>query len=457
MTQLKEQWTSKLGFILATAGSAIGLGAIWKFPYITGVSGGGAFFLIFLIFTIFIGMPILLAEFIIGRGSQKDAVSAYKFFAPGSSWHLIGVLGMVTCFILLSFYSVVGGWILIFLYETMAGHLAGLSEQMYGDVFNNLIANPSYAIMAQFIFIIITIVVVARGVQKGIERASKIMMPALFIAFLILIIRSLTLDNISEGLSFFLYPDFSNLSSKTILFALGQSFFSISVGVSVMVTYSSYLSKQEDLPKSAFTIVMMNVLISLLAGLAIFPAVFSLGFEPTEGPGLLFVVLPAVFDKIPFGSLFLILFLVLFLFATLTSAFSMLEIIVAAVTKGEQRKRQKITWITGILIFIVGIPSALSAGVMSNFTLFGKTMFDLSDYLVSNILMPLGALLISIFVGFKINRKTLWEEISSGSSYGKKIFAGWLLLIKYVAPIAIIIVFLDVIGVYNLIFSLFPR
>src|SRR5690625_4235000 len=449
MKQPTEQWTSKLGFILATAGSAIGLGAIWKFPYMAGISGGGAFFFIFLIFTLFVGMPILLAEFIIGRGSQKDAVSAYTTFAPNTSWYFIGILGMITCFILLSFYSVVGGWILLYLFQTVTGNLSGLLDNEYGFLFDGLIANPTFAIVSQFIFMAITIIVVAKGVQKGIERASKIMMPALFIAFIILIIRSLTLDHISEGIAFFLYPDFSNLSSKTILFALGQSFFSISVGVSVMVTYSSYLSKKEDLPQSAFTIVMMNIFISLLAGLAIFPAVFSFGFEPAEGPGLLFVVLPAVFDKMPFGSFFLFIFLILFLFATFTSAFSMLEIIVAAVTKGNAIKRKKVTWITGVLIFIVGIPAALSYGILSDFTIFGKTMFDLSDYLVSNILMPIGALFISIFVAFKIPKQVLLAEISSGSKYGKKLFALWFLIIKYVAPIAIIIVFLDVIGVFK--------
>ena len=450
MKQQQEQWSSKLGFILATAGSAIGLGAIWKFPYMVGVSGGGAFFLIFIIFTIFIGLPILLAEFIIGRGSQKNAISAYTFFAPSSNWHFIGFLGMITCFILLSFYSVVGGWILLYMYETLLGNLSGLSEGQYDVLFNDFIADPFFAIFAQFLFMVITIIVVAKGVQKGIERAGKIMMPTLFIAFIILIIRSLTLDNIGEGLHFFLYPDFSNLNSKTILFALGQSFFSISVGVSVMVTYSSYLSKKEDLPKSAFSIVMMNIFISLLAGLAIFPAVFSFGLEPAEGPGLLFVVLPAVFDQIPFGSLFLFIFLILFLFATLTSAFSMLEIIVAAITKGKREKRTKVSWITGILIFIVGVPAALSYGVLSDFTIFDQTMFDLSDYLVSNILMPIGALLIALFIGFKMPRTVLLEEISTGTTYGKRIFAIWFLMIKYIVPIAIVLVFLDVIGVLKL-------
>ncbi|MCT6925134.1 sodium-dependent transporter [Metasolibacillus sp.] len=446
MGQQQEQWTSRLGFILATAGSAIGLGAIWKFPYIAGISGGGAFFLIFLIFTLFMGLPILLAEFVIGRGSQKDAVSAYLTFAPNSKWHFVGILGMVTCFILLSFYSVVGGWIILYMVQAVIGNLSGLSESAYAPLFNDFIANPIYATLFQFIFMAITIYVVAKGVQQGIERAGKMMMPALFISFLILIIRSLTLDGVGEGLHFFLYPDFSNMSSKTILFALGQSFFAISVGVSVMVTYSSYLSKNEDLPKSALMIVMMNLFISLLAGLAIFPAVFSFGFEPTEGPGLLFVVLPAVFNQMPFGVFFLFIFLILFLFATLTSAFSMLEIIVAAVTKQDRTKRKRTTWITGILIFIVGIPSALSYGVLSDFTIFDKTIFDAADYLVSNILMPLGALLIALFAGFKIPRKVLLEEISDGASYAKKIFAIWLIAIKYIAPIAIIIVFLDAIG-----------
>lgn len=447
MNQSHDQWTSKLGFILATAGSAIGLGAIWKFPYIAGMSGGGVFFFIFIIFTIFIGLPILLAEFLIGRGSQKDAIRSYKTFAPNSSWHYIGILGMVTCFILLSFYSVVGGWILIYLFQTITGQLSGLLDHEYGMLFDQLIGHPFIPVVAQFTFMVITILVVAKGIQNGIERVSKIMMPALFIAFIILIIRSLTLENISEGIYFFLYPDFSSLDSKTILFALGQSFFSISVGVSVMVTYSSYLSKKEDLPKSAFTIVMMNILISILAGLAIFPAVFSFGFEPEEGPGLLFVVLPAVFNQMPMGEMFLFIFLILFLFATFTSAFSMVEIIVAAMTKGDHTSRNKATWIIGLLIFIAGIPAALSFGVLGDFTMFNKNMFDLSDYLVSNILMPIGALAIAVFTALKVPRKVLLDEISKGSNLGKKIFAVWFMIIKYVVPVAIVIVFLDVIGV----------
>lgn len=447
MKQQTEQWTSKLGFILATAGSAIGLGAIWKFPYMVGESGGGIFLFIFILFTLLVGLPILLSEFIIGRGSQKDAIRAYSSFGTKRTWRYIGILGMITCFILLSFYSVIGGWILIYMFETITGLLSGLSENEYGVLFETISANPYAAVFAQFIFMVVTILVVAKGVEKGIERTSKVMMPALFVAFVILIVRSLTLDNIGEGLSFFLNPDFSNLNSETILFALGQSFFSISVGVSVMVTYSSYLSKKEDLSKSALTIVSMNILISILAGLAIFPAVFAFGFEPTEGPGLLFVVLPAVFKQIPFGSFFLFMFLVLFLFATFTSAFSMVEIIVAALTKGDKAKRTKTTWITGICVFLAGIPAALSFGLLSDFTIFDKTMFDLSDFAVSNVLMPIGAFLIAIFTGWVVPRKVLVDEISKGSHLGKKIFALWFVVIKYVVPLAIMMVFLDVIGV----------
>ncbi|WP_096202650.1 sodium-dependent transporter [Bacillus sp. FJAT-45350] len=444
----KEQWVSKFGFILAAAGSAIGLGAIWKFPYIAGTSGGGAFFLIFILFTVLVGLPLLLAEFIIGRSTQKEAVSAYKTIAPGSMWHLVGRLGVVTCFILLSFYSVVGGWVLSYLFRSATGQLTGLGDEAYGGIFGGVISSPIESVLAQLAFMLLVIFVVAKGVSSGIEKASKYMMPALFVLFLILIVRSLTLDGAAEGISFLLMPDFSAVTADTILFAMGQSFFALSVGVSVMVTYSSYLSKKESLPLSATSIVGMNIFISLLAGLAIFPAVFTFGFEPGEGPALLFIVLPAVFDQMAFGAFFLTMFLVLFLFATLTSAFSMLEIIVASITKGETSRRKKNAWIAGILVFVVGIPSALSFGIWSEVLIFNLSIFDAADYLVSNILMPLGALLIAIFAPLKIKKDVLINEISSGTSNGKKWFAVWLLLIRYVAPIAIIIVFLNVLGVF---------
>lgn len=443
--QQDEQWSSKLGFILASAGSAIGLGAIWKLPYVTGVSGGGAFILLFLLFSLLIGFPLLLGEFVIGRSTGKEAISAYKKIAPGTKWHWIGYLGIITCFILLSFYSVIGGWIVQYLYYGVTGMIGDYTGG-YEALFNDAVSDPMGAVLAQAAFLIMTIMVVAKGVQNGIEKMNKIMMPALFILFIILIVRGLSLDGAMEGVKFFLQPDFSRITSETVLFAMGQSFFSLSVGVSVMVTYSSYLSKQESIVQPAVSVVGMNLFISLLAGLAIFPAVFSLGYEPAGGPGLLFIVLPSVFEQIMFGKVFLFLFLALFLFATLTSAFSMLEIVVAALTK-QGSSRSKASWLIGIGIFIVGIPSALSFSVLGDILIFGKTIFDGADYLVSNILLPIGALLISVFVSFKMKKDLLKSEIIQGSKGLNTLFTAWYFLMRYIVPLVIIIVFLDVSGV----------
>ena len=452
--QAKEQWSSKIGFILSAAGSAIGVGAIWKLPYVTGISGGGAFFLLFILFSLFMGFPLLLAEFVIGRSTQKEAISAYRSLAPNTNWHWIGKLGVFTCFLLLSFYSVIGGWIVIYFAKGMFGGIISEGAD-YGSVFNVTIGNPLLVIAAQLGFLVITVLVVAKGIQNGIEKVSKILMPALFILFIVLIIRSLTLDNAMEGVKFFLAPDFSSITSQSILFAMGQAFFSLSVGVSVMVTYSSYLSKKESLIQPAISIVSMNLLIALLAGLAIFPAVFSLGLEPAEGPGLLFVVLPAVFDQIIFGEIFLLGFLALFLFATLTSAFSMLEIIVASIVKGKEEKRTKYAFIVGALIFAVGIPSALSYSILDDVLIFSKNLFDSADYLVSNILMPLGVFLISIFVTWKIKKSTLREEILQHSRLGASAFNIWFFIMRFIIPLVIIIVFLDITGILDKIVSLF--
>lgn len=414
----------------------------------------GAFFLLFILFSLFIGFPLLLAEFVIGRSTQKEAVSAYRTLAPNTNWHWIGKLGVFTCFLLLSFYSVIGGWIVIYFTKGLFGGIISEGAD-YGSVFNDTIGNPMLVIGAQFAFLAFTVLVVAKGIQNGIEKVSKILMPALFILFFVLIIRSLTLDNAMEGVKFFLAPDFASITSQSILYAMGQAFFSLSVGVSVMVTYSSYLSKKESLIQPAISIVTMNLFIALLAGLAIFPAVFSLGLEPAEGPGLLFVVLPAVFDQIIFGEAFLLGFLALFLFATLTSAFSMLEIIVASIVKGKEEKRTKYAYIIGVLIFAVGVPSALSYSVFDNILIFSKNIFDSADYLVSNILMPLGVFLISIFVPLKIKKSKLREEVLQHSSLGATAFNIWFFIMRYIIPLVIIIVFLDITGILDKIIAIF--
>lgn len=450
----QEQWKSKIGFILAAAGSAIGLGAIWKFPYVAGTGGGGAFLFIFLIFTLLLGFPLLLGEFIIGRKSETDPVTMYKKLAPNTLWHITGRIGVLINFLLLSFYSVIGGWIILYLAKAVSGDLRGLSEGEYGQLFGELIASPYQTIFGQFVFILLSILIVAQGVQKGIEKASKIMMPTLFILFIVLVIRALTLDGAIEGVKFLFVPDFKAMTSESILFALGQAFFTLSLGASMMATYASYLPKSQNLSQSAVSIVVMNIAIVLLAGLAIFPAVFSFGFEPDAGPTLLFTILPVVFNHMPLGNLFFIAFLILFLFAALTSAFSMIEIAVASVTKQDNSKRKKYTWLIGLSIFVIGIPSCLSFGILADVKIFDKTIFDSVDFIVSNLLLPIGAFLISIFVSRKVSKEVLYEELNQGSNIKKALFNVWFYLVKYLIPIAILIVFMDVLGILDWIVDL---
>ncbi|MDR4935769.1 sodium-dependent transporter [Rossellomorea marisflavi] len=436
----KQQWTSKLGFILAAAGSAIGLGAIWKFPYMAGANGGGVFFLLFILFTVLIGAPILLAEFIIGRKAGADAITSYKKLAPNSYWHLIGYLGTIVSFIILSFYSVVGGWILSYLWRSVTGSLSGKTQEGYAALFDSVISNPWEVLIAQGIFMIMTIMVVQGGVQKGIERASRYMMPSLFILFFVLVIRALTLDGAMEGVRFLLLPDWSQLTGKTVLLAMGQAFFALTVGLSVMVTYASYLPKDDSMPKSAISVSGLNILISLLAGLVIFPAVYALGFQPDQGPGIAFVVLPAVFNEMAFGGLFFTIFLVLLLFATLTSAFSILEIGVAGLSKGASTKRVKFSWMVGILAFVAGIPSALSFGVLGDIKIAGLNFFDFADNITSNFGLPIGALLISIFIGYRLQKEDVWDEVRLGSSISRGVFNAWMLLIRIIVPVAILLI-----------------
>lgn len=445
MNERREQWSSRIGFILSTAGAAIGLGAIWKFPYVTGMSGGGAFFLIFVLFTILIGLPLLISEFIIGRGAGKEAISAYKTLAPNSLWVFVGRLGVMGCFLLLSFYSVVGGWVLIYSSLSIPG-LVIQDNTKYPALFETVTGNPLITILGLAIFLLINIIVVSLGIKRGIEKASKMLMPLLFVFFIILVVRSLTLEGAMEGVRFFLQPDFSNITGESILYALGQAFFSLAVGFSCMVTYSSYLAKNVSIPASAGSVVGMNIFVSLLAGLAIFPVVFSFGLEPAEGPGLLFMVLPSVFAQIPFGEVFLSLFLLLFLFATLTSSFSLLEIIVSAFTANKKRSRKSVTLIAGIVVFFAGIPAALSSSVLMDFHLFGLTVFDATDYMVSNILLPVGSLLIAFFIIHKMDQTLVRNEFILSTGRYSRWFNVWKNVMRWLVPITIVVVFLNSIG-----------
>ena len=437
-----SKWSSKIGFILASAGSAIGLGAVWKFPYMPAANGGGGFLLVFLIFTLLIGLPLLLAEFVLGRGAGVSAIRTFGKLGKNKKYNVIGYIGGFALFILLSFYSVIGGWILVYLGISIADALGIHATTDHATLFTSIISNTWIALGAQALFILLNIYIVSRGVQKGIEKASKIMMPLLFIIFLVIIARSLTLPNALSGVTYFLKPDFTKITSSGILFALGQSFFALSIGVTAMLTYASYLDRRTNLVQSGISVVLMNIAVSVMAGLAIFPAMSSFGMESEGGPSLLFIVLPQLFNNMAFGKIFYILFLILFLFATITSSVVMLEINVGNITNQRNTNRTKFSIIIGILTFIVGIPSALSYGSLSNTLIFGKTVFDLMDFLVSNILMPLGCLALSIFTGYVLDKKVALEQlhIDKNKKSSLALFKVWLFLLRYVLPIIILIV-----------------
>ena len=437
-------WSSKIGFILSAAGSAIGLGAIWKFPYTAGTNGGAVFVLMFLVFTILVALPVQLAEFYIGRKSGKNAVDAFKTLAPNSLWPWIGRMGVFACFILLSFYSVVGGWVLNYVVHAFDGSIHQNAD--FNALFGSTISSPAGSIAYQGLFMLMTVWVVKSGIAAGIERANKYMMPALFVLLLLLAVRSLTLDGATAGISFLLKPDWSHFTPQTMLTALGQAFFALSLGVSTMITYAAYLDKKQDLFRSGNSIMWMNLLVSLLAGLVIFPAVFAFNFEPGQGPGLIFVVLPAVFMKLPLGQILFAVFMLLVVFATLTSAFSMLETVIAAAIREDERKRSKTTWLIGTAIFIVGIPSALSFGVLAEWKLFGKTLFELWDYMITALIMPISSLLVAVFVGWIRQKSDVLAHMREGSSVPQAVIMLWLNALRFLAPVAILLVFANTLG-----------
>ncbi len=400
--------------------------------------------LLFLLFTLMLGLPVLIAEFLIGRTSGQTALRAFSTLGH-KKWTFVGGLGVAACFLLLSFYSVIGGWVLVYTGLSLAGKVSGIGTEALGELFGAVSGNPLYAISGQLLFLGLTLAIVLRGVQSGIEKISKIMMPLLFLCFMVLVIRSVTLDGAMDGVRFFLKPDFSAISSDAVLSALGQAFFSLSLGVSAMLTYASYMREHGQINRSAGWIVALNVIVSLLAGFAIFPAVFAAGLDPAEGPSLLFIVLPTVFDQISFGGIFLTLFFLLFAFASITSSIAMLEVVVSALTDSKpgagMKQKQKTAMLSTFFIALVGIPSALSFGVLGDVKMLDRTFFDLADYTVSNVLMPIGALLMSIFAGFRLDRAIVEQELGT-NSFIKKMIPLWRFSVCYLSPAAILVIML---------------
>lgn len=430
-------WSSGKGFVIAAAGSAIGLGNIWRFPYVTGVNGGAAFLLIYLFTVIIIGYPLFINEMVIGRKTHKNPVGAMKEIAPGAPWWLIGALGVFTGFIILSYYSVVAGWSLAYTWEALtSGFTAGTN---FHEMFKTHISSPLHVVFWHAVFMALCIGIIACGVEKGIERSVRILMPLLGILLIILIARSVTLPGAAEGIKFFIKPDFSKVTGQTFLAAIAQSFFTLSIGMGAIITYGSYLSKKDEIPVNALSVVGLDTLIAVMAGFAIFPAVFALGFEPGSGAGLTFITIPGIFTKIPAGRFFGFAFFLLLSIAALTSAISLLEVIVAWAVDEKGLKRKKASVLFGIIIFSIGVFPALGYSMLNNISFRSMDILDTFDWFANSIFMPLGGLLTAIFTGYIWCAHSACREANLTKS---RIYVGrwWVFLIRYIVPPAIIVI-----------------
>lgn len=447
MHHTRVGFKSNFGAIAALAGSAVGLGNIWKFPYIAGTNGGGAFLIVYIFFTLAIGFPVMLAEFSLGRRSQQNALGTFKILAPGTRWILFGFLSIIAATLILSFYGTVSGWTLEYVWLSMNNSFKGQTAENINHLFTNFISHPYKALLWQTGFMFLTGAIIMGGVQKGIERYSKIMMPLLFIIVIALSINSTTLSGSSEGLKFLFFPKFSELTSKSILSALGQAFFSLSVGMGILLTYASYIPKSDNLTSISLKVIITDTLVAILAGIAILPAVFSFHIDPQAGPGLVFLTLPKVFQGLPAGQLWATLFFILLTFAALTSSISLLEVPVAYLVEEKKLKRPVATMITTLFITSIGSFNTLSFGPLRDTKIFGMSIFDTCDYLCSNILLPIGGILICIFAGWYLDKAILYSELSNNGRLKIHFFKLYTFILKYIAPICIFLILLNVLGI----------
>lgn len=438
----REQWKSRLGFMLAAMGSAVGLGNIWRFSYVAGENGGAAFLLIYILCILVIGIPVMMSEFMIGRRAQSDAVGSFQKIAPGQPWYVAGFMGVASAFLILSFYGVVAGWTLKYLLDYLLGGLSNVPDGDYTGYFGGFITDPVQPLLWQFIFMALTIGIVYMGVKKGIETSNKILMPTLAILVLVMAMYSLTLGGAREGLTFLFSPDWSVLADPSVyLAALGQAFFSLSLGMGALITYGSYLSQKERLPGAAAAVVTMDTLFAIIAGVMIFPAVFAFGGNPSDGVGLVFFTLPAIFEVMPAGTLVGIAFFFLLAAAALSSAVSLLEVAVAYFMRRFEWSRKMASITIGGLIFLLGIPSSLGQGALSDLKIIGERDFmDSVDFIASNILLPLGGLIIALFVGWGWKKAEALQHSDLGDTTLGNVLH---FLLKWVAPLVIFAIFIQ--------------
>lgn len=441
----RGQFVTRIGVIAATVGSAVGLGNIWRFPYEAGQNGGAAFLLYYIGFIIVIGIPVICAEFILGRSTKQNIFGAFRTLSPKGHWHIIGYIGIICSLMILSFYSVVAGWTLEYFYQSIIGALNSVSADDYHKQFQEFSTSNWRPAMWSLIFLLLNYIIIQRGVKKGIEQMSNIMMPLLFIILIVFCINSLMLPNSFEGLQFLFNPDFSKITPKVLLSALGQGFFSLSIGLGTMMTYASYFNNKTPLLKSASITATLDTTVAILAGVMIFPAIFSFGVSPEQGPTLVFEVLPVIFNQLPLPMLWSSLFFFLLIIASLTSTISMSEVSIVYLTEEKGISRNKATVLNTAIAMFFSVICALSFGCLKDWSFFGLfniNLFVSFDFLTSNILMPLGGLVFSIYVGWFLDRKIIKEQLSCNGTQKIVFLKPLIFCLKYIAPLGILLIFL---------------
>lgn len=431
---------------MAVAGSAVGLGNIWRFPYMLGENGGGAFLVLYIVMILLIGLPLVLGEFTIGRATQRGVVGSFRKLAPGKPWVGIGYLSIITGFTILGFYSVIAGWTARFMVEAAANNFTAQSSAEISSSFNAFVQSGWQPVLYALGFVALCMWIVARGVERGIEKFNKILMPSLIVILILLAINSVRLSGFSAGMEFLFKPDFSKITSKTVLDALGQVFFTLSIGMGVMITYSSYVTKQDNLPRSKAMVAVIDTSIAILAGIAIFPAVFTFGIAPSEGPSLVFLTLPNVFAQIPGGYIVALAFFLMLLIAAVTSTISIMEMMTAYLIEEFKISRLKAISYISLGIFLLAVLSAISQVKSLNISIFGLNVFDFLDTLSSNYLLTLGGLFTALFVGWVFDKRLLRKTFTSGGRYANKLYSPFVFIIRYIVPIGVAIIFLSKIG-----------
>jgi NSS family neurotransmitter:Na+ symporter len=451
----RETFSSGMAIFFATLGSAVGLGNIWKFPYLTGENGGGAFVFAYLICVLLLGIPVMIGEFYIGRKTRKNVIGAFEKLKVKKIWKSIGYMGIATAFLIMFFYSSVAGWVYSYVFKAITGTFSQLPSKSSAEAvnfvnaqFGNTTGSLMPPIIWQFIVMAVVSIILIAGVKKGIEKVTKTLMPLLFALIIACCIRALMLPEAFTGLKFLFSVDFSKLTMPVIVTALGLAFFKLSLGMGTMITYGSYFTKDNNLLGTSAKVALSDTLVSLLAGIAIFPVVFQFGMEPSGGPGLLFKTIPLAFSKMPFGNILLIGFFTLTSIAATTAMISIVEVIVAFLSEEKKLNRTMAVLMTTGTIFIVGALTVHSRSLFGEAQVFGKNFFDLFDYISSNLLLPLGGLLIAIFIGYVIDKKDFCRELSNdGTIENEKLVSVVSFILRYIAPVLLVIVFLSSIGV----------